>query len=153
MKFPGNYDIASLQWRHNDRNGVSNHQLHDCLLNRLFRHRWKKTSKAPRHWPLWGEFTGDRWIPCTKGQQRGKSFHLMTSSWLHNARFEPKSLRSNDSQITKPLGLISIGPGSDVSSSDQCLLASEQTAMSQNLCYLGCQQVLDLHTNIMGVDT
>ena len=20
--------------------------------------------KAPRHWPLWGEFTGDRWIPC-----------------------------------------------------------------------------------------
>ena len=24
--------------------------------------------KAPRHWPLWGEFTGDRWIPCTEGQ-------------------------------------------------------------------------------------
>ena len=24
--------------------------------------------KAPRHWPLWGEFTGDRWIPRTKGQ-------------------------------------------------------------------------------------
>ena len=23
---------------------------------------------APRHWPLWGEFTGDRWIPRTKGQ-------------------------------------------------------------------------------------
>ena len=22
----------------------------------------------PRHWPLWGEFTGDRWIPSTKGQ-------------------------------------------------------------------------------------
>ena len=26
-------------------NGVSNHQPHDCLLNRLFRHRSKKTSK------------------------------------------------------------------------------------------------------------
>ena len=25
--------------------GVSNHQPHDCLLNRLFRHRSKKTSK------------------------------------------------------------------------------------------------------------
>ena len=25
--------------------GVSNHQPHDCLLNRLFRRRWKKTSK------------------------------------------------------------------------------------------------------------
>ena len=24
--------------------------------------------KAPRHWPLWGEFTGDLWIPRTKGQ-------------------------------------------------------------------------------------
>ena len=24
--------------------------------------------KAPRHWPLWGEFTGHQWIPRTKGQ-------------------------------------------------------------------------------------
>ena len=24
--------------------------------------------KAPRHWPFCGEFTGDRWIPRTKGQ-------------------------------------------------------------------------------------
>ena len=24
--------------------------------------------KSSRHWPLWGEFTGDRWIPHTKGQ-------------------------------------------------------------------------------------
>ena len=37
--------------------------------------------KASRHWSLWGEFTGDRWIPRTNGQQRGKCFHLMTSSW------------------------------------------------------------------------
>ena len=36
---------STLQWRHSDRNGVSNHQPHDCLLNRLFRHRWKETSK------------------------------------------------------------------------------------------------------------
>ena len=28
----------------------------------------KKTIKAPRHWPLCREFTGDRWIPRTKGQ-------------------------------------------------------------------------------------
>ena len=40
----------------------------------------KDNIKAPRHWPLWGEFTGDRWIPRTKGQKRGKWFHLMTSS-------------------------------------------------------------------------
>ena len=40
----------------------------------------KENIKAPRHWPLCGEFTGDRWIPRTKGQYRGKCFHLMTSS-------------------------------------------------------------------------
>ena len=28
----------------------------------------KENTKAPRHWPLRGEFTGDRWIPLTKGQ-------------------------------------------------------------------------------------
>ena len=38
-------DKPSLHWRHNDHDGVSNHQPHDCLLNRLFRRRSKKTSK------------------------------------------------------------------------------------------------------------
>ena len=36
---------SSLRWRHNDHVGVSNHQPHGCLLNRLFRRRSKKTSK------------------------------------------------------------------------------------------------------------
>ena len=35
----------TLQWRHNDHDNVSNHQPHHCLLNRLFGHRSKKTSK------------------------------------------------------------------------------------------------------------
>ena len=34
-----------LQWRHNQSDGVSNHQRLDCLLNRSFRRRSKKTSK------------------------------------------------------------------------------------------------------------
>ena len=34
-----------LQWRHNGHNGVSNHQPHHCLLNRLFGCRSNKTSK------------------------------------------------------------------------------------------------------------
>ena len=37
--------FISLQWRHNDHDGVSNHQPHGCLLSRLFRRRSKKTSK------------------------------------------------------------------------------------------------------------
>ena len=28
----------------------------------------KEDTKALRHWPLWGEFIGDRWIPRTQGQ-------------------------------------------------------------------------------------
>ena len=35
----------ALQWRHNGRDSLSDYQLHDCYLNRLFRHRSKKTSK------------------------------------------------------------------------------------------------------------
>ena len=36
---------CNAQWRHNERDSVSNHRRHDCLLNRLFRRRSKKTSK------------------------------------------------------------------------------------------------------------
>ena len=44
---------TTLQWRQNERDGVSNHQPHDCLLNHLFRRRSKKASKL--------RVTGDRW--------------------------------------------------------------------------------------------
>ena len=37
--------LLPLLWRHNGRDSVSNHQPHDCLLNRLFRRRSKYTSK------------------------------------------------------------------------------------------------------------
>ena len=62
MIFP--YTYISLRWRHNECDGVSNHQPHDCLLKAQI----KENIKPPRHWPLWGEFTGDRRIPRTKGQ-------------------------------------------------------------------------------------
>ena len=39
------YGPIPLQWRYNGRDGVPNHQPRDCLLNRLFRRRSKKTSK------------------------------------------------------------------------------------------------------------
>ena len=37
--------VETLWWRHNDHDSVSNHQPHECLFNRLFRPRSKKTSK------------------------------------------------------------------------------------------------------------
>ena len=44
-----NHDVWELtqllQWRHNEHDGISNHLLLDCWLNRVFRHRSNKTSK------------------------------------------------------------------------------------------------------------
>ena len=54
--------FCSLQWRHNERDGVSNHRLLVGLLNRLFRRRSKKTSKlrvtglCEGNSPVTGEF-------------------------------------------------------------------------------------------------
>ena len=59
-------DSWSVDWRHNERNGVSNHQPNDCLLNRLFRRRSKKTPKlrvtgfCAGNSPVMGEFPAQR---------------------------------------------------------------------------------------------
>ena len=44
-QYHGCWFFLSLRWRHNGHNGVSNHQPHHCLLNRLFGCRSQKTSK------------------------------------------------------------------------------------------------------------
>ena len=90
------YIHIPLLRHHNERVGVSNYQRLDCLLNRLFRHRFKKTSKlcatglcegnSPVTGEFSAEFTCDRWIPRTKGQWRGKCFHSMPSSWRQENR-------------------------------------------------------------------
>ena len=72
------YVAISLRCRHNGRDGVSNHQSHHCLLNRLFRRRSKKTSKLfviglCDRWPV---NSPHKW-PVTR-----KCFHLMTSMLL-----------------------------------------------------------------------
>ena len=51
------------QWRHNKRDGVSNHRRLDCLLNRLFKHISKKTPNlrvtglCERNSPVTGDST------------------------------------------------------------------------------------------------
>ena len=44
MRIISSMDLP-LRWRHNRRSRVSNHQPHECLHNRLFRRRSKKTPK------------------------------------------------------------------------------------------------------------
>ena len=61
-----NRSTKTLHWRHKGRDGVSNHQPHDCLLNRLFRRILKKTSKlrvtglCAGNSPVTGEFPAQR---------------------------------------------------------------------------------------------
>ena len=71
----------TLQWSHNELVGVSNHEPHECLLNRLFKAQIKENIKAPSHRPLCGELTSDQCFLRTKGRWRGKCFHFMTSSY------------------------------------------------------------------------
>ena len=68
----------TLEWRHNERHGFSNHRSLDCVLNRLFRRRSKKTSNSVS--PLVGGI--HRWAvnSTPKGRVTRKCFHLMTSS-------------------------------------------------------------------------
>ena len=50
--YRGAYQEIALHWRHNEHDGVFNHQPHDCILNRLFKAQNKENIKAPRYWPL-----------------------------------------------------------------------------------------------------
>ena len=94
---------SALRWRHNGGDSVSNHQPHDCLLNRLFRRRSKKTSKlrvtglCAGNSPGTGEFPAQMasnaenvsiwWrhhgIPHRKGQLCGKRFQVQATSWFY----------------------------------------------------------------------
>ena len=80
IKHLRSFSTTSLRWRHNEHDGVSNHQPHDCLFNRLFKAEIKENIKALRLWPLWGEFTGDRWIPA----QRASNAENVSIWWRHH---------------------------------------------------------------------
>ena len=60
------FQVIPLIWRHNGRDGVSNHRRLNCLLSRLFRRRSKKTSKlcvtglCEGNSPVTGEFPAQR---------------------------------------------------------------------------------------------
>ena len=73
--------LCQLQWRHNGCDGVSNHQPHDCLLNRLFRSKKKLklrvTALCAGKSPVAGEFPA----------QRASNTENVSISWRHHAFF------------------------------------------------------------------
>ena len=54
---------TTLQWRHNERDGVPNHRRLELFTQPFVQAKIKENTKTPRHWSVWGEFTGDWWIP------------------------------------------------------------------------------------------
>ena len=90
----------SLQWRHNGHDGISNHQPYDCLLNRLFRRRSKKTSKlrvtglSAGNSPGTGEFLA----------QMASSAENLSIRWRHHLAKAVKSTTCNTSHnLCSPL--------------------------------------------------
>ena len=78
--------IYPLHWRHYYHDSVSNHQPYDGLLNHLFRRRSKENIKAPRHWPLCGEFTGTGEFPAQRAsyaENASISWRHHDNNWLH----------------------------------------------------------------------
>ena len=73
-----------LQWRHNERDGVSNHQRFDCLLDRLFGYRSKlrTTGLCERTLPVTGGFHSQRVSSAEISiwwRHHGGSLHLKDS--------------------------------------------------------------------------
>ena len=88
----------ALQWRHNGRNGVPNHQLQHCLLNRLFGHRWKRTSKlrvtglCAGNLPVTGEFPAQMAIDAEN----------VSIWWRHHGKPNPE-VSTTEFRIIVPL--------------------------------------------------
>ena len=84
----------TLRWRHNGRDSISNHQPHDCLLNRLFRHRSKKTWKlrvtglCAGNSPVTGEFPA----------QMASNAENVSIWWRRHEIHEAHAMYMNESQ-------------------------------------------------------
>ena len=76
---PRQHKRPPLQWRHNERDGFSNHQPHDCLLKRLFRRWSKETSKIRVTGLCVGSSPVTDEFPAQRASNAKKCFHLMTS--------------------------------------------------------------------------
>ena len=78
--------LNTLQWRHNDvtenKENIKPRHHSDVMMGAMasqitnltivystvYSGADQRNINAPRHWPLWRKFTGERWIPGTNGQ-------------------------------------------------------------------------------------
>ena len=87
---------TALQWRHNGRDGISNHQPHHCLLKRLFTRRSKKASTLR----VTGLFEGSSPVAGEFPAQRTSNAENVSIWWRHHATYIDKPTLVDDN---KPL--------------------------------------------------
>ena len=82
------FSVITLQWHHNEHDGVSNHLCLNCLLNHLFRHRSKKTLKLS----VTGLCAGNPLVPGGFSSQRPVTCNIfpfddvIMIQWIHRLR-------------------------------------------------------------------
>ena len=72
--------FTKLEWRHNERDGILNHQPYECLLNHLFRHRSKKTSNLR----VTGLCAGNSPMTVECTDQRARNAENVSIWWRHH---------------------------------------------------------------------
>ena len=91
------HPFISLRWRHNGRDGVWNHQPHDCLLNRLVRRRSKKTPKLRVTDLCVGNSPGTGEFPA----QMASNAENVSTWWRHHVK-RPYRATTNGSSLAAP---------------------------------------------------
>ena len=72
--------VGHLQWRHNERECISNHRRLECLLNRLLRRRSKKSSKLRVSGLCWGNSPVTDELPT----KRASNAENVSVWWRHH---------------------------------------------------------------------
>ena len=92
-------NLQPLQWRHNGRDSVSNHRPHDCLLNRLFRRRSKKTWKLRVTGICAGNSLGTGEFPA----QKASYAENVSIWWRHHGRLGQVYGHTMEEQMSQSL--------------------------------------------------
>ena len=140
-------DIYSLHWRHNGRDGVSNHQPPDCFLNCLFRHKPKKTSKlratglCEGNSPVTGELPAQR-VSNAENASIWWRHHVLGFYWLTVIHLTTRNPFSN-------MVHLSLIPASMQSHTQESLVWNYFSILKTStvkLLKLGNGQVISTHT-------
>ena len=93
---PIEYYIDVLQWRHNESDCGSNHRRHECLLNRLYMWRSKKTSKLHVN----GLWEGNSLVTGQFPAQSASNAENISIWWRHHDHIRPWAWQTVYSSLT-----------------------------------------------------